>query len=183
MKTLTKVIVGALIAIAVGFGVHYILREMGVLMDPDADPTQLAGNAMTTARAMFTEKPDEIQTLTAAIQDMNGLELLAGEDGRVYALPEGSAVPVPVAFPDLARAEGVPPDEAQAAMEAVFGDYECGGKVLQVLVKEDAVLFYTAFPRDGCAGFLYEKELGETAYYDYVELVENWKIFYRIPLE
>ena len=57
------------------------------------------------------------------------------------------------------------------------------GKVLQVLVKEDAVLFYTAFPRGGCAGFLYEKVLGETAYYDYVELVENWKIFYRIPLE
>ena len=183
MKTLTKVIVGALIAIAVGFGVHYILQEMGVLMDPDADPTQLAGNVMTTARAMFTEKPEEIQTLTAAILDMNGLELLAGEDGRAYALPAGASVPVLVAFPDLGRSEGVPAEQAQAALEAVLGDYECGGKVLQVLVKEDAVLFYTAFPRDGCVGFLYEKELGETAYYDYVELVENWKIFYRIPLE
>ena len=183
MKTLTKVIVGALIAIAVGFGVFYILREMGILMDPDADPTQLAGNAMTTARAMFTEKPDEIQTLTAAILDMNGLELLAGEDGRVYSLPAGSAGPVPVAFPDLKRPEGVPSEEAQAALEAVFGDYACGGRVLQVLVKEDAVFFYTAFPRDGCVGFLYERELGTTAYYDYVELVENWKIFYRIPLE
>ena len=31
MKTLTKVIVFALLAIAVGFGVHYVLREMGVL--------------------------------------------------------------------------------------------------------------------------------------------------------
>ena len=36
-------------------------------------------------------------------------------------------------------------------------------------------------PRGGCAGFLYEREMGTTAYYDYVELVENWKIFYRIP--
>jgi len=182
MKTLTKVIVFALLAIAVGFGVHYVLRQMGILMDPDADPTQLAGNAMTTARAMFTEKPDEIQTLTAAIQDMNGLELLAGEDGGVYSLPGGSGVPVLAAFPD-GETGGVPSDEAQAAMEAVFGDYECGGRVLQVLVKEDAVLFYTAFPRDGCAGFLYEKELGATNYYDYVELVENWKIFYRIPVQ
>ena len=183
MKTLTKVIVGALIAIAVGFGVHYVLREMGVLMDPDADPTQLAGTAMTQARAMFTEKPDEIQTLTAAILEMNGLELLAGEDGGAYSLPAGASAPVQAAFPDLKRAEGVPSEQAQAALEAVFGDYECGGKVLQVLVKEDAVLFYTDFPRGGCAGFLYEKELGTTAYYDYVELVENWKLFYRIPLK
>ena len=51
----------------------------------------------------------------------------------------------------------------------------------QILVKGDAVLFYTDFPEGGCAGFLYEQELGGTAYYDYVELVENWKIFYRIP--
>ena len=183
MKTLTKVIVCALLAIAVGFGVHYVLRQMGILMDPDADPTQLAGNAMTTARAMFTEKPDEIQILTAAIQDMSGLELLAGEDGGVYSPTAGSQAPIRTVFPDVGEVGGVPGAEAQAALEAVFGDYECGGKVLQVLVKEDAVLFYTAFPRDGCAGFLYEKELGATNYYDYVELVENWKIFYRIPVQ
>jgi hypothetical protein len=150
-------------------------------MDPDADPTQLAGPAMTTARTMFTEKPDEIQTLTAVILEDTGLELLAGADGRVYSLSGGS-VPALAAFPDIKR-EGVPSEEAQAALEAVFGDYECGGKVLQVVVKPDAVLFYTAFPGDGCAGFLYEKELGATAYYDYVELVENWKLFYRIPLK
>ena len=181
MKKLTKVIVGALIAIAVGFGVHYVLREMGVLMDPDADPTQLAGTAMTQARSMFTEKPDEIQTLAAAILDREGLELLAGEDGRVYSPVPGAKSPSLVAFPDIGAADAVPSEQAQAALEAVFGDYECGGKVLQILVKGDAVLFYTAFPRGGCAGFLYEKELGATAYYDYVELVENWKIFYRIP--
>lgn len=173
MKTLAKVILGALLAIAVGIGVHYVLREMGVLMDPGADPTQLAGNAMTQARSMFTEKPDEIQTLTAHILEETGLELLAGEDGEVYSRKAPDGTPVPAEFAD---------EETQAALEAVFGDYACGGKVLQILVKGDAVLFYTAFPKGGCAGFLYEKELGGTAYYDYVELVENWKIFYRIPL-
>ena len=181
MKTLTKVIVGTLLAIAVGVGVQYVLHEMGALMDPDTDPTQLAGTKMTLARAMFLEKADEIQTLTASILEEDGLELLAGADGRAYNLSGGS-VPALAAFPDIQR-EGVPSEEAQAALEAVFGDYECGGKVLQVVVKPDAVLFYTAFPRDGCAGFLYEKELGATAYYDYVELVENWKLFYRIPLK
>ena len=176
MKTLTKVIVGTLLAIAVGFGVQYVLHEMGILMDPDEDPTQVAGNAMTTARAMFTEKPDEIQTLTACILEETGLELLAGEDGSVYS-PSSDGTPVPAVLPDPSR------PEARAALEAVFGEYECGGRVLQVLVKEDAVLFYTAFPKGGCAGFLYEKELGTTAYYDYVELVENWKLFYRIPVK
>ena len=67
MKTLTKVIVGTLLAIAVGVGVQYLLHEMGALMDPDTDPTQLAGTKMTLARAMFLEKADEIQTLTASI--------------------------------------------------------------------------------------------------------------------
>ncbi len=173
MRTLTKVIVGTLLAIAVGFGVHYVLREMGVLMDPDADPTQLAGNAMTTARAMFVEKSDAIQTLTAGILEDAGLELLAGEDGTVW-MRRGEEDPVPAA----------PEDEAaRTALAEVFGEYACGGHVLQVLVKADAVLFYTAYPKGGCAGFLYEKELGGTAYYDYVELVENWKIFYRIPLK
>ena len=172
MKTLTKVIVGTLLAIAVGFGVHFVLREWGVLLvDPDADPTQLAGSAMTTARAMFVEKSDAIQTLTAGILEDTGLELLAGEDGIVW-MRRGEGDPVPAVLEDEA---------AQAALAEVFGDYECGGHMLQILVKGDATLFYTAFPREGCAGFLYEKELGKTAYFEYLELVENWKIFYRIP--
>lgn len=173
MKTLTKVIVFALLAVAVGFGVHFVLREMGVLMDPDADPTQLAGTAMTKARAMFVEKSDAIQTLTAGILEESGLELLAGEDGSVW-MRRGAEDPVPAALEDEA---------AQAALAEVFGAYEAGSRVLQVLVKADAVLFYTAYPKGGCAGFLYEKELNGTAYYDYVELVENWKLFYRIPLK
>ena len=79
MKTLTKVIVGTLLAIAVGFGVYFVLQQWGVLiMDPDSDPTQLAGNAMTKTRAMFVEKSDAIQTLTAGILEDTGLELLAG---------------------------------------------------------------------------------------------------------
>ena len=182
MKTLTKVIVGTLLAIAVGVGVQYVLHEMGALMDPDTDPTQLAGTKMTLARALFLEKADEIQTLTASILEDEGRELLAGADGRAYSLSGGS-VPALAAFPDIKREDVVPSEEAQAALEAVFGDYECGGKVLQVVVKPDAVLYYTAYPRGGCAGILYEKEAGSTAYYDYVELVENWKLFYRIPLK
>ena len=174
MKTLTKVIVGALLAIAVGFGVHYILLEWwGWATDPESDPTQMAGNAMTEARAMFVEKSDAIQTLTAGLLEDPGLELLAGEDGSGW-MRRGEGDPVPAALANEA---------AQTALAEVFGEYEAGGKVLQVLVKADAVLFYTAYPKGGCAGFLYEKELNGTAYYDYVELVENWKLFYRIPLK
>lgn len=172
MKTLTKVIVGTLLAVALGFGVHFILQEWGgLVMSPDADPTQVAGNAMTVARAMFVEKSDAIQSLTAGILEDTGLELLTGEDGTVW-MRRGEGDPVPAALEDEA---------ARAALNEVFGEYQSGGHVLQVLVKADAVLFYTAYPDGGCTGFLYEKKLDGTAYYDYVELVENWKIFYRIP--
>ena len=169
MKTVLKLLLGAVLAVAVGFGVWYVLREMGTLVGPDSDPTSIAGDAMTQARTMFLEKPEEIQTLTAALVTEPGLEFLRDAEGNLRALRDGEA-----AEPDLEP-------EARAALEAVFGDYECSGQVLQLLVREDAVLFFTDFTQGGCAGFLYEFQEGTTAYYDYVELVENWKLFYRIP--
>ena len=100
MKTLTKVIVGTLLAIVLGVGVHFILVEWwGWASDPESDPTQMAGNAMTEARAMFLEKSDEIQTLTAGILEESGLELLAGEDVTVW-MRRGEGDPVPAALKD-----------------------------------------------------------------------------------
>ncbi len=167
--TILKILLGVVLAAAVGYGVWYVLREMGTLVGPDRDATEIAGDAMVQARAMFTEKPDDIQTLTAALLSEPGLEFLRDADGDLSCLRDGRPV-----TPDL-------PPEAQAALEAAFGDYACGGKLLQIIVHDDAVLFFTDFTQGGCAGFLYEVEMGTTAYYDYVELVENWKIFYRIP--
>ena len=166
MKTTVKAIIATFAAIAVGFAVRNIFTEMGdQLVDADT-PVQLVEDAMVTAKTMFMEKPDDIQLLTAELMDNQGLELLLGEDG----LPHKTTGEVFTL-----------PGERQAILDAVFSKFECGGRVRQLLVKDDAVLFYTDFPADGCTGFLYETEEGETAYYDYLELLENWKIFYRIP--
>ena len=48
------------------------------------------------------------------------------------------------------------------------------------LEKPDAVLFYTCYAYGGCVGFLYEKELDETHYFEVFEIVENWKLFYKL---
>ena len=47
-------------------------------------------------------------------------------------------------------------------------------------VRPDAVLFYTCYAYGGCVGFLYEKELDETHYFEVFEIVENWKLFYKL---
>lgn len=165
-KTLVKAIVGTLLAVVVGFVVRFIFTDMGDQLVMENTPVQLVENAMITARTMFTEKPDEIQLLTAELLDRTGLELLLGEDLLPHT-PDGSVFTLP--------------EEGQELLDSVFSEFECGGRVRQVLVRDDAVLYYTDFPAQGCAGFLYEKEEGGTSYYDYLELLENWKIFYRIP--
>ncbi len=58
--TILKILLGVVLAVAVGYGVWYVLREMGTLVGPDRDATEIAGDAMVQARAMFTEKPDDI---------------------------------------------------------------------------------------------------------------------------
>ena len=165
MKTTYKAIIATLAAIAVGFVVRYIFTEMGNQLVDAGTPVQLVEDAMVTAKTMFMEKPDEIQLLTAELMDKTGLELLLGEDGLPHSVT-GEVFTLP---------------EQQESLNAVFSEFDCGGRVKQLLVKEDAVLFYTDFPAEGCAGFLYELEEGETSYYDYLELLENWKLFYRIP--
>ncbi len=52
--------------------------------------------------------------------------------------------------------------------------------MLNVDVRADAVLFYTYYAYVCCVGFLYEKELDETHYFEVFEIVENWKLFYHL---
>ncbi len=173
MKTVLKVVLAGILAIAAGFGCRYILGEMGILSDPQADPTQIVGNGMVEARSMFLEKPDEFQTVTAALLDCGELEILRSEDGTPMLAENG-----------VPTREFALTGEAKTALEAIFGDYECGGQLLQIRVKRDAVLFYTGYPpKGGSVGIIYELQEGGTRYYDYVDLVENWKLFYRIPVK
>ncbi len=165
MKSLAKVILFGLLAAALALGCRWVYLEAADVMD--AGSTTWYEDAMLEAREMFMAKPDAVQALTALLVEEPPESFLRRADGS-FQLERGEAE-IPVS------------DEIAALLPPAVSDYENGGAVLNIELTEDAVIFYTYYGNGGCAGFLYEKELGGTAYFDYVELVENWKLFYHIP--
>lgn len=174
MKGVVKVILFGLLAAALGLGVRWIWLEASEVYDSGS--TTWYEDAMLEAREMFMEKPDEIQTLTALLVEPDELQELAEHCTDSYYLR---------AYGDYVRYFGDAPipmrTEVRIALNAAAYGYANGGQILNIEVTEDAVIYYTYYGNNGCAGFLYEKELDETDYFDYVELVENWKLFYDIP--
>lgn len=166
MKSVLKVLAVGLLAIALALAVRYLYRESSDVIQ--GGNTTWYEDAMLSAREMFLEKPDDIQFLTAALLELPPQSLCTAADGSVMRLESDGTV----SEPDASLADYLP---------AVFGRYANGGTVLNIEVLEDAILFYTYYGNSGCAGFLYEFERGSTHYYDYVELVENWQLFYHIP--
>lgn len=165
MKAVLKTVLFGLLAAALALGVRWIYVQGADVMDSGG--TMWYEDAMLEAKAMFTEKPDEVQLLAALLVEEPEESLLRREDGR-FAVLRGEVLSDPAG-------------ELADRLEAAVSGYASGGEVLNIEVRADAVIFYTYYGNGGCAGFLYEKELGETAYFDYVEIVENWKLFYDIP--
>ncbi|MBR4692591.1 MAG: hypothetical protein IKP17_07520 [Oscillospiraceae bacterium] len=164
MKALLKVILAGLLAAAVALGCRWVVLQSADVINGGG--TAWHEDAMLQARAMFTEKPDAVQTLTALLVEEPEESLLRRADGEPVCIREGATLPVS--------------EELKALLEPVFSGYAGGGEVLNIEVLSDAVLFYTCYDRGGCVGFLYEKELGATDYFDMLEIVENWKLFYRL---
>lgn len=165
MKPLLKVIGFGLLAAALAIGIRILYVESAEAMDSGS--ATWYEEAMLQAREMFLEKPDAVQGLTALLVEEPAESLLRRADDGFVLLRNGTEVPAG--------------EEIAALLPAACLDYENGGEVLNIEVTEDAVIFYTYYGNGGCAGFLYEKVLNSTAYFDYVELVEEWKLFYRIP--
>ena len=174
MKTVLKLLAAALFAVLLAWGVRYIYAETAAIQVDGTSPTTLFEAALLDAREMFVEKADAIQLLTAALVEEGTLSIQRSAEGEPLLVEDGVAV-----GPYTPATE-----EAEISLQAVFGDYACGGALLHITVTPDAVIFYTYYHDGGVAGFLYEKNLGETAYYkEYFELVENWKLFYEIGQE
>ena len=176
MKGLVKVVLFGLLAAALALGVRWIYLEAANIYDDGS--TTWYEDAMLEAREMFMEKPDAIQELTALLVEPDEIQALSETEHLTdnYYLR---------AYGDYVRYFGcdfmpMRTVVSQALNAAAYG-YANGGQILNIAVTDDAVIYYTYYGNDGCAGFLYEKELDETSYFDYVELVENWKLFYEIP--
>ena len=174
MKGPVKIILFGLLAAALALGVRWVWLEASDVYDSGS--TTWYEDAMLEAREMFMEKPDEIQELTALLVEPDEIQALSEHCTDSYYLRASG---------DYMRYFGsvVIPERTevqQALGHAAYG-YANGGQILNIEVTDDAVIYYTYYGNGGCAGFLYEKELDETDYFDYVELVENWKLFYQIP--
>ena len=107
-----------------------------------------------------------MQDLTAVLVEEPEESFLRRADGVFVCLRDGETTEVSA--------------EMAALLQPVFSGYSSGGEVLNVEVRSDAVLFYTCYAYGGCVGFLYEKELDETHYFEVFEIVENWKLFYKL---
>lgn len=171
MKTTIKVLIAGLAAILLAFGVRYIYLETAKIKVDGTSPTALLEDAMLEARTMFLEKSEDIQLVTALLLPQEGLSLLRGADGTPMLEQDGQAIPYEA------------DQETAERLGRLFGDYDCGGKLHNIAVLPDAVIFYTYYHEGGCAGFLYEREQGTTSYFEYLELVENWQLFYDLPPE
>ena len=173
MKGIVKVILFGLLAAALALGVRWVYLEAANVYDDGS--TTWYEDAMLEAREMVLSKPDEIQALTALLVEPDAGSPLSG-GAESYVLDADGA------YRRFADGESLPMLPAvREALDAAAHGYENGGEILNIAVADDAVIFYTYYGNGGCAGFLYEKELDETAYFDYVELVENWKLFDHIP--
>jgi hypothetical protein len=165
--TIIKTVVAALAAVAAAF----VLRALysAATEDPSAGGmTSRYQDMMLTAREMFVEKADDIQLATMELLKLPSAEIMSDASGAPKILtPDGAE--------DAAALAG----EAGESLLAVFAPYECGGRVYNVEVTGEAVVFYTGYYGSGCVGFLYERELdGVSGYTEMFELSENWKIFY-----
>lgn len=164
MKSALKVVLFGLLAAALALGVRWLYRQ-------SADVINGGGSAwyedkLLEAKELFLEKPDAVQDLTAVLVEEPEESFLRSADGTFVCLRDGKTTEASA--------------EMAALLEPVFTGSSSGGEVLNVEVRPDAVLFYTCYAYGGCVGFLYEKELDETHYFEVFEIVENWKLFYKL---
>ena len=165
--TIIKTVVAALAAVAAAFVLH--LLYSAATEDPSAGGmTSQYQDMMVKSREMFVEKADDIQLATMELLKLPAAEILTDSAGTPKILtPDGAEDAAPLA------------GEAGESLAAVFAPYDCGGRVYNVEVTPQAVVFYTGYYGSGCVGFLYERELDTVSgYTEMFELSENWKLFY-----
>ncbi len=165
MKALWKTLLFGLLAAALALGVRYIYVQGSALMDRDGGTWD--SDALVAAKNFFMNKLDEVQILTAALVEEPPESFLPTAEGEILRLRDGEKTPLT--------------GEEEALFRPLMLCCGEGGEVLHVEIVPEAVIFYTAYGEGGCVGFLYEKELDETDYFDeYLEIVENWKLFFRL---
>lgn len=170
MKTTFKAAIAMVLAIAAAFGVRALYSAAAVSGEDGV--MDVYQNLMLDARAMFVEKADDIQLCTLALLKESDLSIMSDSEGRPWVIGENG---------EKQKPEEVIAGEVQPYLDAIFGEYECGGHIYNISVTDKAVVFFTGYHEAGSVGFLYERELGGvTEFTELLELSENWQVFYSL---
>ena len=186
MKTIVKAVLGAAIAVFLAFAFTHLLMSL-IGLDPETNALDDFGDMMLHSRSLFVERSEQFQSAAAALQEQEGLTLLATSAGKPVSVSSGTAVPAAEVLSQLGiensaeLAEEIEQLFAGAEVSSVNSDGEeltrgfC--RVQRISVRDWGVEFYTDFHEQGCVGILYAAE-GGTPPYQLVELVEDWQLFY-----
>lgn len=190
MKSFIQAIVGSIAALALAFAFRYVYTN-ALGTNESSNMLDEYGTLMLESRGLFLEHSEAVVDLTLAVHGMEGLVLLRGGDGLVYALVDGRAVPAEEAFSGLED-----PEEAARLAGEVFSKTVVTASnddaeelinsethFTALFVTPDAVVIQgRAHPR-GNVGVLYMKEIELSAgpELELIELVEEWQLFYVQP--
>jgi hypothetical protein len=165
-----KPVLKAAASIAAALALAFAIRYLYLLVFPGGGIAvgSLYEDRLVCARDMFLEKSTDFQAAAEALASAPGRDILRSADGKLLEISE-DAPPSPP-FPD---------DETAArALEALEAPFENGGCVFNIHASDSAVLFYTFYYDGGCAGIarLLSDEPPEG--FEYLDLAENWKLFF-----
>lgn len=160
-----KTLLATLLAIAVGVGIRYAHR-VTYLQDPESRAIELMQTHMQEAQDLFVEKNIPIQDLALLVWDRSGYR-------AVKLNTQQSPLAKTTAGEDLAE---IP----QSVLDAAFESSAAGASVKNIAVTESGAYFYTSYTDAGVVGFVYENHPDSVIEYDTMELLENWKIFYKL---
>lgn len=170
MKITLKVLLITALVIAAG-----ILFQKAMVIGMGIDDKTVASYTLQeeilAAKRGFVEKAEEIQSAAQILLDKSGLCVLSVRGGDPVVKKDTELVPLSQTLSA----------QDEASIKEVMSEYQAGCTVTNISVTDEGIIFYFGYYGDGVYGILYEKEPGSTKTYSTIELMENWKIFYRLP--
>jgi hypothetical protein len=166
VKTTLTAIASTILAVALGIGFHYSFRVANGI-DETSNADDEVQTRMVEAREIFMQKNEDVQHVAQYLYD---------KPGTRYVCPSGGFVESDATFGIAELDDGI----FTHAFKNAFGGYNNGGRIYNIVVTNLGVYFYTSYTQAGVVGFVYETVINNTEDYDTLEIVENWKLFYKM---
>jgi hypothetical protein len=142
MKTTVKAAVAVIFAVlaAVLFRYMYLVSTG---RDETSVKTEAFKEYMIESKEMFLEKSIPIQKAVFSLSVMNRFSLLSGRDGTVFVETKNGPVPL----------ENLTTRQSAEFIGRIMNGYAVGGRVYNIEITQEGVLFFTKYDEAGCTGF------------------------------